>query len=124
FSPRRRRDTTLVSDWSSDVCSSDLDDTAGDDARAIEAVGEKSEGNAGEREDRLQRDLQVRNLRACEREFVADQRDQRRNRLAVGKIYEINECQDREQADLIRRKRNVGLERHDGWVGRVRAPGE
>src|SRR5437016_13505740 len=41
FFSSRRRHTRLVSDWSSDVCSSDLDDgTAGDAERAANAPGD------------------------------------------------------------------------------------
>jgi hypothetical protein len=80
------------------------DDAAGDDARAIEAVGEKSERNAGERENGLQRDLEITDLRAGESELVANERNERGNCLAVSEVHQVDEREDRKQAHLIRRQ--------------------
>ena len=48
---------------------------AGNDAAAVEAVGEEAEGDAGQRQDRLQGDLEIADLRAAESEFIPNQRD-------------------------------------------------
>ena len=83
------------------------DDAAGDDARAIEAIGEKSERNAGKRENGLQDDLQIADLRAGEGELIAYQRNQRRDGLAVGKVDEVDQSKYSKQTDLIGRKRDA-----------------
>ncbi len=80
------------------------DYATGDDAGTIEAIGEESERNAGERENGLQRDLEVADLRAGERELVANQGNERRDGLAVREIHQIDEREDGEQAHLIRRQ--------------------
>ena len=69
----------------------------------MEAVGEKSERNTRERENRLQRNLQVADLRAGERELIANQRDERRNGLAIREIDKSNQRQHREQTNLVGR---------------------
>ena len=68
--------------------------------------------NAGERENSLQCDLEIADLRAGESEFVPNERDERRDRLAVSEIHEVDEREDREQAHLIRRQLDA-RKRHD-----------
>jgi len=97
-----------------DGCETPEDDAAGDDARAIEAIGEISERNAGERENRLQRDLKIADLRAGKRELIANQRNERRNGLAVREVHQVDEREDGEEAHLIRRQLDA-RKRHGLW---------
>jgi len=77
---------------------------AGNDAGAIEAVGEESERDAAEREDGLQHNLEVADLRAGEREFVTNQGNQGRNSLTISKVDKIDQSKYSKKTQLIGRE--------------------
>ena len=52
----------------------------------------------------MQRDLEIADLRAGEGELVANQRNERRNRLAIGEVHQIDERENYKEAHLIGRE--------------------
>ena len=82
-------------------CCAGEDHSEGDHARAAPAVGKQPEGNAGNRQHRLQDDLQQAKLRARCAKLASQQRHQRRHNAAFGKVDKVNQSEYSEYAELV-----------------------
>src|SRR3546814_4277165 len=85
-----------ISDWSSDVCSSDLPEQ--DQVPPVRAIGQRAEGQAQYRiEDHEAEADQGTDLRVAEREFALDRLDQQADQRPIHERQHVGDRQQRSE---------------------------